>query len=93
MHKAIECGFDYKGGGITLWQQTALRPDFWQALGKACGWEENIMSNYDLLSRPFGKQKNEPVPMSQFYALSFVYLILQGKPTDDFWQEILQSKT
>lgn len=49
----------------------ALDPTFWQALGKALGWNERYMSGYPVAHR-------------------FYDLILQGKPIDEFWAELLK---
>lgn len=63
--------------------QVILDPEFWQALGKSCGWDE-------------GKIERELYPkwpwqwMWQHIAHEFYDLILTGCSTDEFWEEILK---
>lgn len=54
----------------------ALDPTFWQALGKALGWNSTDFGNYE-------------APDWLLYAHRFYDLILQGKDTTNFWKEIL----
>lgn len=77
MHRAIEGGFDYRGGEITLWEQTALRPDFWQALGKALVWG---------LKWPPNEQ--DWLDECKANAHRFYDLILTGGDTEKFWREL-----
>lgn len=78
--------------------EVALDPTFWQALGKVLGWGEGeyqirFYHNKVRIHKPedeeveFGFAKN--VDAAQVHAHRFYDLILQGKPTDSFWNEIL----
>lgn len=62
-------------GNMAYWQHVALDPTFWQALGKALGWSTPEKPNNvrDWLGR----------------AHDFSDLILQGKDTKPFWDELL----
>lgn len=61
---------------VRSWQENALDPEFFQALGKALGWNSTDFGNYE-------------APDWLLYAHRFYDLILTGKSTDDFWKEIL----
>jgi hypothetical protein len=54
----------------------ALDPTFWQALGKSLGW------GMELGDRDNGAWK--------YTALHFYELILEGKDTTEFWEEMLK---
>jgi hypothetical protein len=64
-----------------------LDPDFWQALGKALGWNEDIIQQRIHAS-------TKQVVMIQyagwrFHWLSFIDWIADGKDVDDFFKELL----
>lgn len=58
--------------------EIALDPTFWQALGKSLGWDNR------------GKHLDH---VAFAYARKFYDLILQGKPTEEFWNLILTNPT
>lgn len=64
----------------------ALDPTFWQALGKVLRWAETI-TNTDVCTECLDNYK--PVGWHQ-NALRFYDLILTGKSTEEFWEEILK---
>ncbi len=75
------------------WTEVALDPTFWQALGKALGWDE------DPYRDPIGTvwEKTDHKGNSVRYlddwnnaALCFYDLILAGGDTEKFWEEILK---
>lgn len=64
----------------------ALDPTFWQALGKALGWEKEYMRVN------WGQEEVSSVPLWEFYAIKFCGLVLTGGDTEKFWQDLLQDK-
>lgn len=79
--KAIAGGWKdtfLKQMSVTSWQVAVLDPTFWQALGKALGWS----TEWKHLT-PFGYKYLD-------VAHEFLNHVLQGKPTDEFWQELLK---
>lgn len=58
-----------------------LSSEFWQALGKSLGWEKDGKGTY------FTNWT-----ASEYMAHRFFDLILQGKPTADYWQELLTNQ-
>lgn len=61
---------------------TALDPTFWQALGKALGWKWSYRC-------PECKEVSD-LPTWEFNAKRFYDLILQEKPTEEFWSDLLK---
>lgn len=59
------------------WQQIALDPSFWQALGKALGWNDDVAF------------ETYTAPMWKMQAMRFIDLIITGGSTDQFWDELL----
>lgn len=57
--------------------QIVLDPEFWKCLGKSLGWRESVDRNITV----YGDWKSN--------AHKFYDLILDGQPTDKFFQEIL----
>lgn len=83
IEKAIEGGWNPSGSATISMQEAierlryeeiALDPTFWQALGKSLGWAG-------------GNETAEMFAATQLH--KFVDLILQGKSTEAFWQELL----
>lgn len=64
----------------------ALDPTFWQALGKALGWGE---STFHQIANGIEYQEYGYDEVWRLLAHRFYDLILQGKPTEDFWKELL----
>ena len=62
------------------WEIVALDATFWQALGKALGWENE-------------QAKKAGVEWLEWkhWAFEFYDLILTNQPTDTFWQEIINA--
>lgn len=58
----------------------ALDPIFWQCLGKSLGWFKEWTTRVGRLN------------ISIRYAHRFYDLILQGKPTEEFWKQLLANK-
>lgn len=67
-----------------FWQIHALKPEFFQALGKALGWNINPVTQYITL-----RGKTILIEPWRHEALMLYDLILQGKDTTAFWQELL----
>lgn len=67
--------------------EIALDPSFWQALGKALGWADDV-------ANPFYVTNWGGIKMFrwQYRALQFTQLILTGGSTDAFWDEILPTQ-
>jgi hypothetical protein len=101
IEKAIEGGWaTYKGEPIEFyfydecrpkWQEIALDPLFWQALGKALEWSDytQVLHYYDQdrWNRDCTHSKNEVT--WQHNARCFYNLILTGGDTDAFWKDLL----
>lgn len=86
------------------WERVALDPTFWQALGKALGWEEwefvcpkyNCHKFYNL---PEGHHGDIRCPkcdhwgargdIGEWYGEWFCHLILTGNNTEAYWDELL----
>ncbi len=107
IEKAIEGGakispnWKYNKDGIywsknqyITWEEIALDPTFWQALGKALGWDFE-----ELICKACGKDECGrgwhcgTTQAKQTWineARRFYDLILTGQPTDKFWEEILK---
>lgn len=91
IEKAIEGGWEpsaYELGSTALlrdfeWQIFALDPTFWQCLGKSLDWR--TIKHSDLIGHETVQWNN--------YAHHFYDLILQGKPTEEFWQSLLTNTT
>lgn len=62
-------------------QQIALDPLFWQALGKSLLWSDGA------------SHVSNPTPEWMENAHRFYDLILTGQPTDTFWADLLSDKT
>ena len=60
-----------------------LSPSFWSGLGKSLGWQKG-WRNKGL--------NNSDISTDLYNALSLFNLILQEKPTDQFWQDIINNK-
>lgn len=89
IEKAVEGGWR---GVITTkqtWENIALDPSFWQALGKALGWSDTRKSNYDFLGKPHVREEMQPSPDWTRNALRFYDLILTEGDTKAFWGELL----
>jgi hypothetical protein len=90
IEKAIEGGWNDKIGGhyeeIGFWQTIALDPTFWQALGKALGWNGLILELIPDADRGKIIDPNE----WHGHALDFYDLILTGGDTEAFWNELLK---
>lgn len=79
---------------VNVWrvpfEEIALDPSFWQALGKTKGWGKPVGEwsfqnrQDDMPMRPTAHWRNE--------AHFFYDLILTGGNTDEFWQSILSPK-
>lgn len=61
--------------------EVALSPTFWQALGKALRWDEEVTSS---------NFKIDSMSGWEHYALWFTHLILNDSNTESFWAEILR---
>jgi hypothetical protein len=76
----LEAGRAFIGlGRIFGWQEIALDPSFWQALGKALGW--------NVTGRQLAMNSK---PNWQIWATRFYDLILTGGDTEKFWADLLQ---
>lgn len=62
---------------VRSWQENALDPEFFQALGKSLGWQGKHDPQTDML-------------VLQAHFDTFSHLILQGKDTTEFWKELLE---
>jgi hypothetical protein len=60
------------------WQEIALTPSFWQALGKALGWGESELHAGSI------SEGTKPVGWWRLHAGSFFDLILTGGDTTHF---------
>lgn len=65
---------------LSNWRDIALDPTFWQALGKALGWQGKHHPQTDML-----------VLQAQVHTL--VDLILTEGDTEKFWSSLLDSST
>lgn len=62
-----------------------LKPEFWQALGKALGWEERINLQWS--------NKNLPIGMDTHWLYQwhrFIDHLAEGKSADIFFNELLK---
>lgn len=66
-------------GHTEQWERVALDPTFWQALGKALGWEKLETNSAEW----FEWSENA----HRFYDLN-----LQGQDTTAFWESLLANK-
>lgn len=64
------------------WQEIALDPTFWQALGKSCGWGKCAQGYHIHICEALNRWQRE--------AHRFYDLILTGGDTEKFWEEILK---
>lgn len=73
------------GGVITGINESGvvLDPKFWQALGKALGWDDGEIERV-------GYADGRYPWMWQFIAHQFYDLILTGGDTNKFWEELLK---
>jgi hypothetical protein len=75
------------------WQEIALMPTFWQALGKALGWRQNgriTMYEYDGISKDPVEVKWTDSFTWAIYAHRFYDLILTGGDTEQYWKDLLK---
>lgn len=90
-------GFTFNSRGLfdvdtdfTSYEEIALDPTFWQALGKALGWSEYAVCN--IHGQPCTLNCTQAFPFEYMYqAHRFYDLILTQQPTDTFWEEIISS--
>ncbi len=75
--KAIEGGWNPSYRERTDAHYTVLMPTFWQALGKASGWQKSLTF--------FAVD----IPSWEAQALRFHRLILTGGDLDAYWKEVL----
>lgn len=102
IEKAHEGGFTGKAFNASIWWQvTACKPEFWQALGKALGWEEEVcwgcgkrfLDGYmtcQTRNCKINEFASNPIPYWRFVGKRFYDLILTGGDTGKFWEEILK---
>lgn len=101
IEKAIAGGWNFKGEqpdevkqfgeveiAYAMWESVALDATFWQALGKALGWDEG--KRYELGYAEFAEGGLRW--MWEFIAHRFYDLILQGSDTTEFWSDLLSDK-
>jgi hypothetical protein len=91
MNEAIKLAIE-KGGYKTVseehWKQYGVKefiildPLFWQALGKALGWNETDKLAHDLHSPDIE-------PLWYLFAMEYFDLVLTGGDTEKFWKELL----
>lgn len=81
-------GFTFNSRGLfdvdtdfTSYEEIALDPLFFQALGKSLGWDDTTGFYADFQSKKYNQVG--------VYAHTFYDLILTNQPTDTFWEEIL----
>lgn len=67
------------------WQEVALDPTFWQALGKALGWPKEV--NYPAKEI----YQFRCAATCDFHAHRFYDLVLTGGGTEAFWKELLET--
>lgn len=67
--------------GTMRQNEIALDPEFWSALGKSLGWDEEVTSS---------NFKIDSMSGWEHYALWFTHLILTGGNTESFWAELLR---
>ena len=69
-------------GALKSWQETALDPLFWQALGRALGWHHDyhVVYGQKVYEGHIGEWKSK--------AHEFYDLILTNGDITKFWQEI-----
>lgn len=86
---AADAGWD--GAMSWPWQRIALDPSFFQALGKALGWDESDAQKYEMYKMS-GGAGNMPVGIYMWHknAIRFYDLILTGGSTDEFWDDLLK---
>lgn len=83
MNEAIKLAIEK--GGYKLEKKVPINdPLFWQALGKALGWENEV---YDWVPLE-GPDKNM-VPPWLIHALHYYRLVLTSGNTELFWKELL----
>jgi predicted amidophosphoribosyltransferase len=77
-------------------EQIILDPLFWQALGKALGWEDSIC---ETCKSKFPEYHNgcvrcgghiNPDPFMLYHALHYQELVLTGGDTEKFWKELIK---
>lgn len=85
MNEAIKLAIE-KGGYIPFsdelacWEDhTALDPLFWQALGKALGWDEGKFYGYTIRF----------IPKYVHFALQYHEINLTGGDINKFWKELI----
>lgn len=65
-----------------------LDPQFWQALGKALGWNRD----YKIGIQHIVGQSWMIIPAWQYWANHYFNLILTGGDTEAFWKELLKQR-
>jgi hypothetical protein len=83
---AIKGGYDAhfdRPIGIKDLRTCVLRPEFWQALGKALGWDDGDHTDE-------GYAFSEYYWMWQYKAHKYFDLLLTGGETEKFWQDLLK---
>ena len=80
-------------------EQAVLSPDFWRGLGKSLGWENKETCRYGCQVILNGNgcshdlpPRNKRILFENYHAHQLYDLILQEKPTDQFWQDIINNK-
>lgn len=84
LHKVFRVDGD--GGYLEIYpEQIVCDPTFWQALGRALGWDDQeALEEY--------KGVRRYVPGWEINGEEFLHLILTQQSTEEFWKEKLNSK-
>lgn len=90
-------GYTWNGKGITdidgdfwTYEEVALDPTFWQALGKALGWPEDwYIGESRFKDKVDGRLYRTHCP--KWHAHVFFELILAQEDTKTFWEEIIKN--
>lgn len=75
-------------------EQMLLDPLFWQALGKALGWEEHDNNQRKLYRLSGANPDYMPKGLYKWHdrAMNFFDLVMRNGDTEKFWSELLNSK-
>lgn len=86
---AREGGYKNKIGDLVVWEEIALDPLFWKALGKSCNWEgyfctdcRDIVDNENALDH-----RTQKLWLWQWHR--FIDWLAEGKEADEFFAELL----
>lgn len=87
---AHEGGYQNRVGELITWQEIALDPLFFQALGKALGWPDRTFYTIECVAKEYHVWEETSEITWIYQAHRFYDLILTGGDTEVYWNDLLK---